>query len=97
MRYNGIVDSAFVRVYVVAAGVAILVWSVAVAKNKALGLGIALYGGLLGLTTVVGVLAGFLSPESHAFALVLVGQALWFLIAGIALWREPRGIAAKTA
>ena len=96
MRYNGIVDSAFVRVYVVAAGVAILVWSVAMMKNRALGWGIAAYGGLLGLTTVVGVLTGMLSPESHGFALVIVGQALWFLVAGAALWREPRGIAEST-
>jgi hypothetical protein len=97
MKYNGIVDSAFVRVYVVAAGVAILLWSAAVVKNKQLGWGLALYGGLLGLITVIGVLAGMLRPQSHGFALVIVGEALWFLVAGAALWREPRAASGVTA
>ena len=97
LRYNGIVDSAFVRVYVVAAGVSILVWSTAMVKNKQMGLGVALYGGLLGLVTVVGVLAGMLRPETHGFVLVIVGEALWFLIAGAALWREPQEMLGRTA
>jgi hypothetical protein len=97
MTYNGIVDSAFVRVYVVAAGVAILLWSAAMVRSKQLGFGVALYGAPLGLATVVGVLTGMLRPESHGFALVIVGEALWFLLAGAALWREPRGISTSAA
>lgn len=99
MKYNGIVDSAFVRVYVVAAALAILAWSAAIAKNKSLGLGIGVYGGLLGLVTVAGELAGYLSPESHGFAMVIMGQALWFLLSGVALWRgrQPQKISRSTA
>jgi len=97
MMYNGIVDGAFVRVYVVAVGVAILVWSAAMVKNKQMGLGVALYGGLLGVVTVIGVLTGMLRPETHGFALVIVGEALWFLIAGAALWREPQEMLGRTA
>ena len=87
-KYNALVVGSFVRVYLVAAAVAVLFWSVSMVKNRKPRSGIALYGGLLGLATVVAVLAGFLSPDSHAFVMVIVGQAVWFLSVGLTMWGE---------
>lgn len=96
MKYNAIADTAFVLVYVVAAAVAITLWSTAAVKHGSLGLGVAAYGGLLGLATIGGALAGSLSPESHGFALAIVGQTVWFLVAAAALWRKPKEFAGHT-
>lgn len=87
-KYNAVVDTAFVLVYVVAAGVAILLWSAAIVKNNKSGLGTAVYGIVLGMISVVGVLAGFVSPETHAFAMVIVGQAAWFLWMAGRMWKS---------
>lgn len=90
LKYNVLEVGAFVRVYLVAAAVAILLWSAAMVKNGKRGFGVALYGGLLGIATVVGVLTGFLSTESHAFVMAIVGQAVWFLSVGVMMWGEPK-------
>ncbi|HYL63050.1 MAG TPA: hypothetical protein VE077_10550 [Candidatus Methylomirabilis sp.] len=95
-KYNALVVGGFVRVYVVAAGLAILLWSVSMVKNGKRGFGIALYGGVLGIATVAGVLAGFLSPESHAFVMVIVGQAVWFLSVGVTMWGEREAVGHAT-
>jgi hypothetical protein len=52
----------------------------------AIGLGI--YSGVLGAATVIALLSGQLDRYVHIFAMVLVGQTTWFIIAGGLLWRE---------
>lgn len=86
-KYNALVDGAFIRVYAVAAAVAILLWCVSMLKNRKEALGVAVYGFILGVTTVVGVTAGFLGPEAHGFGILVVAQAIWFLLVATRMWK----------
>ncbi|MBZ5599924.1 MAG: hypothetical protein LAN83_16550 [Acidobacteriia bacterium] len=86
-NYNGMVDQAFVRVFVAASSVAILLWSVSIVRSAALARAIGIYGCVLGAATVIALLSGQLDRYVHLFGMALVGQALWFVIAGVLLSR----------
>jgi hypothetical protein len=84
---NGIMDEAFVRVFLVASSIAVVLWSIAMLRNRALSRGLGAYGCLVGLLTIVVLVSGQLSRYAHLFGLVIIGQAIWFVIAGVVLAR----------
>lgn len=87
-NYNSSVDMAFVRVFIAASSLALLLWSVAVARREALPRALGVYGCLLTVATLVALLSGELDRYMHIFGMVLVGQALWFVIAGVLMYRQ---------
>jgi len=89
-RYNGQVNQAFARVFVVASGAAIVLWSVAIIRSGALARALGWYGCLLGPITVAPVFAGHLRLDPHGFGLIVLGQAIWFVGAGAELCRVRR-------
>jgi hypothetical protein len=86
-NFNGILNQAFVRVFVVASSAAIVLWSVSIIRSRALARGLGICGCLLGAATVITLLSGQLDRQAHLFGVVIVGQAVWFIAAGALLFR----------
>jgi hypothetical protein len=80
------VNQAFARVYAVGASLAIALWSVAILRYRSLGFGVGIYGVILGLVTALAICSGLLTPDRHGFAILIFGQAIWFLIVAGEMW-----------
>jgi hypothetical protein len=85
--YNGIVDQAFLAVFVVASAAAIVLWSISIIRNGTLVRGVAIYGFVLGPLTLITVFSGILKHVPHASSLLIFGQIVWFMIVGVLLCR----------
>ncbi len=88
MQYNYLINQAFAQIFVVASCSAIAVWSLAILKRRALALGLGIYGLILGPALVVALLWGALELDVHGFGLIIFSQAIWFIVAGVLLWRS---------
>jgi len=86
-RVNGMVNQGFAMVFVVAASVAILLWSMVMVRNGALSRGVGIYGCILGPLTVLAVISGHVRLDVHGFGAIVLGQAIWYVAVGAALWR----------
>jgi hypothetical protein len=95
LSYNFQVNQAFARVYSVGASLSVLCWSVAILRYRALGLGVAIYGVVLGVVTAVGIGSGLLTPDRHGFAILIFGQAIWFLLVASGMWGSAPSSAAE--
>jgi hypothetical protein len=84
-------NQAFSRLYAVGASLAILLWSVAILRYRALGRGVGIYGLVLGPVIVVAICSGLLTPDRHGFAMLIFGQAIWFLVVAGRMWGLPAG------
>lgn len=96
-RYNFYVNQGYAEVFVVASSVAILLWSVAMVRNRFLSRGLGIYGCILGVAVLLVLFSGHLRLDTHGFGAVMFAQAAWFIIAGSLLWRseEPAAPAAS--
>jgi hypothetical protein len=88
LRFTGIINQAFAKVYVVFAGIAVLLWSVAILKGAELNRRIGAYGIVLGAVFIVGIATGLLPLHVHGFLAVVVGLGLWFVTAARDLMRD---------
>jgi hypothetical protein len=86
LSYNFQVNQALARVYSVGASLAVLFWSVAILRYRTLGMGVAIYGIILGVVTAAGICSGLLTPDRHGFAILIFGQAIWFLLVASGMW-----------
>jgi hypothetical protein len=91
LRLNGHVNQAFAEVHVVAAALAIMLWSLAILARGGFPRALGYTGGLLATATLAGLLSGHLRLDVHGFGLVVLGQALWLGACAVALWRGARG------
>lgn len=96
-RYTFIWNQAFAQVYVVASSVAILVWSGAIWQSRKLPRGLAVYGCILGAVTLLALFSGHLPLDVHRFGAVMLGQSIWFVIAGAGLWSSDGPAAGAAA
>jgi hypothetical protein len=87
MHYNGQLNQAFAMVFVVAASVAILLWSIAVVKQKNFSISAGIYGCILGPGTIVAVVSGHVTLGVHGFGMIVLGQAIWYVFVGVTLMR----------
>ena len=87
MEYNFLINQAFARIFVVASSTAIVLWSLLIVKNRALSVAIGIYGLLLGPAVIIAMITGGLRLDVHGFGLITFSQAIWFIVAGILLWR----------
>jgi hypothetical protein len=85
--YNGRLNQAFARVFAVGSSAAIVLWSAAIVRSRALTPGVGIYGLVLGPAIIVAVGSGHLRPDVHGFGLIVLGQAVWFAVAGALLCR----------
>jgi hypothetical protein len=95
-HYNLYINQAYAQVFVVASSAAILLWSISVWRSGKLAPGLAVYGFLLGPITLMGLFSGHLNLDKHGFGIVALGQAAWFIAAGVLLWsQQTRATAAS--
>jgi hypothetical protein len=86
-RYNFEINQAFARLYAVTSSIAIILWSISMLKNRALARGLGIYGCVIGPVAVLAVASGRLGMDVHGFGAVVLGQAIWFVTAGVLLRR----------
>jgi hypothetical protein len=89
MSYTHSINQAFAKIGAVAFCLAILLWSTVILKNRVMPLGLGIYGVLSSIAIVVTILIGKLDVELHGFRVITLAQAIWFVAAGICLWRFP--------
>ena len=85
-RYTFFLNQAFAQVFVAASSVAIVAWSTAAWRSRKLPRGLAIYGCILGTATLLVLFSGHLRLDAHGFGAVMLGQSIWFVIAGTVLW-----------
>jgi hypothetical protein len=85
-RYNFYVNQAFAQVFVAASSVAIFLWSASIWRSRKLVRGLGIYGCLLGPVTLGALFSAHLNLDAHGFGIVVLGQAIWFMVAGKLLW-----------
>jgi hypothetical protein len=95
MNFNFQLNQAFARVYAVGSSLAVVLWSMSILRYRALGLGVGIYGVVLGVATILGICSGFLTPDRHGFGMLVFGQATWFLVVAGGLWRFDKVPVAK--
>ena len=88
MSFNFQMNQAFARVYAVGSSLAVLLWSVAILRNKVFRMGIGIYGIILGMATAGGISSGYLTPDKHGFGMLILGQAIWFFAVAAAMWGD---------
>ena len=88
-RYNFEVNQGFARLYAVTSSIAIIFWSLSMWRNRTLARGLAIYGCVIGVASVIAVASG-LGMDVHGFGAVVLGQAIWFVTAGVLLRHEPQ-------
>jgi len=86
-RYNFEINQAFARLYAVTSSIAIILWSISMLKNRGLARGLGIYGCVIGPVAVLAVASGRLGMDVHGFGAVVLGQAIWFVTAGVLLRR----------
>jgi len=91
MEYNYLINQAFAKIFVVASCSAIALWSFVMVRNRALSVALGLYGLVLAAILLSAMVTGGLALDVHGFGLIIFGQAIWFIVAGIFLWRSLRG------
>jgi hypothetical protein len=94
MALNGHLNQAFALIFTVASSVAIVIWSTAILQSSIFNRALGIYGCILGSLTILGVLSGHIRLNVHGFGLVVLGQAIWFITAGVLLCRRNSGDAA---
>jgi hypothetical protein len=93
-QYRLIVDAvfqfnqAFARIFSVGASAAIALWSVSALRNGGIGRGIAIYGCVVATLLTAGIVIGHLRLDVHGMAVVVLGQVIWFIVAGAQLCRH---------
>jgi hypothetical protein len=86
-NYTGQLNQAFAKVSTMASSAAIVLWSAAILRSRALPRGIGVYGFIVGPVIMTALLSGHLRLDVHGFGLVVLLQALWFVAVGASLWR----------
>jgi hypothetical protein len=82
MQFNGYVDQAFGKVFLVAASAALILWSASIVRSRALAPAAGYFGGILGLLALAVLFSGQLQRSPHVFSLLIVCQVLWFMTVG---------------
>lgn len=85
---NGHLNQAFAMIFVVASSAAIVLWSAAILKGNTFSRPMGIYGCILGPLTIFAVLSGHVRLNVHGFGLIVLGQAIWFVVVGVLLYRE---------
>lgn len=81
------INQAMAKMYSVGASLAIVLWSISVLRNGGLGRWIAVYGCIAAAAITAGIVVGHLRMNVHGFGAVVLGQAIWFVAAGLQMAR----------
>jgi hypothetical protein len=89
IHYTGQWNQACAQVFVVGSSAAIVLWSAAILRSGALARDVGIYGCLLGPSILIALFSGHLTLGVHGFGLVVLGQAIWYIVVGALLCRIP--------
>jgi hypothetical protein len=90
LGYTSLWNQGFAKVDTVAVALAILLWSVAIWRSgpprmpRAAGV----FGAIVGVGVLIGLLSGHLRLDVHGFAVVTVAQSAWLIWLGVVMCRE---------
>lgn len=87
MAYTHTINQGFARIGTIAFSAAIFLWSIVIVKERAMPVGLGIYGLVSAIAIVIGVVSGRLDLELHGFRIVTLIQAIWFFTAGLFLWK----------
>ena len=88
LGYTGMLNQGFAKLYVVLAGIAILLWSLAILSGRELSRWLGAYGILLGLLFVTAIALNAIVLDIHGFGLVAILVGTWMVWAAINLIRR---------
>jgi len=88
LDYSGEVNHGYTSVYVVASSAAILLWSAAILKGRAMSRAAGVAGVLVGAGVVVAFLSGQVGLGVHGFGMIAFAQSAWLIWIGILLCFE---------
>jgi hypothetical protein len=89
LEYNSMLNQAFARILVVGSSAAIAAWSAAILRRREIARWLGVYGLVLGPLAILALVSGHLRLDVHGFGLVVLAQSVWFVAAGVCLWRVP--------
>jgi hypothetical protein len=90
LRYNHLVNNGFAAVLVVASALAVVFWSVAILRTRALPKWVGVLGVGVGGLISVAFLSGHVGLDVHGFGLIILTQAVWLVAVGAMLVRSGR-------
>ena len=76
------INQGFARIFSVGASLAILLWSLSVLRNKRLSTWVAIYGCVVAPVIIIAIAIGHWRLDVRGMAVVVFGQAIWFIAAG---------------
>lgn len=90
LDYTGAINQGFAKVHVVAGSIAILLWSAAMVRTRAMSRVAANVGFVVGGAVLLAFLGGHLRLNVHGFGIVVALQAVWLIWVGALLLRGDR-------
>lgn len=88
LDYSGQVNHGYTSVYVVASSAAILLWSAAILKGRAMSRAAGAAGILVGAGVAVAFLSGHVGLGVHGFGMIAFAQSAWLVWIGLLLCLE---------
>ena len=89
LHYNYALNQAFAKVFVAASSVAILLWSMEILRTRLLRRVAGILGCVVAVLTLLALFSGHLRLDVHGFGAVVLAQAIWLILAGAELIRQP--------
>jgi hypothetical protein len=83
------INQAFARIYSIAASLAVILWSASALRNGGLTRGLALYGCIISPLIILAIATGLLHLDVHGMGLIVLADAIWFILAGSQLYSQP--------
>jgi hypothetical protein len=95
LSYNYMLNQAFDRIFVLASGAGIGLWSVQIVSRRVLPRVLGCYGLGLALAILAAVASG-MRMNAHGFGLIIFGEGIWFVLAGVFLIRGGEALYADS-
>jgi hypothetical protein len=89
---NGIFNQGFATVFVVTSSLSIALWSISILRGQKMPTGLGVYGCTAAALTMIGVLSGHVRLNVHGFGAIVLGQAIWYVIAAFLLYNKPAAV-----
>jgi hypothetical protein len=87
LDYSSDLERPLAQVLVVASSIAILLWSIAIVRRGLLARGLGIYGCIVAPLIILAVAPSHIRLNVHGFGMVVLLQTVWFIVAGVQLWR----------
>ena len=86
--YTGVLNQAFANVHLVATSAAILLWSIAILRDRSFPAGVGTLGAIVGAASLLGSLSGHFRMTLHGLLVLVVTQGVWTIWIALLLRRE---------